>query len=167
MKPGDHIYVDRGAYTHHGICITSRKIIHFNGRPFQDNKDSVICYTTPQKFAGNKEIQVKDHGDRPSLSYSKAVERAKSLLGKNRYNLIDHNCEHFASWCVTGKSDSGQIGMWANIAASIGVTAVLGVVVVPLIPAGAVGMIVLSAVGVSLIVVRNLTNATVRKGKDF
>lgn len=37
------------------------------------------------------------------------VERAKSRLGENQYDIAMNNCEHFAFWCKTGLSDSHQV----------------------------------------------------------
>jgi hypothetical protein len=43
------------------------------------------------------------------------VERARSRLGENKYNLVFNNCEHFAIWCKTGISESKQV----NVALSL------------------------------------------------
>ncbi len=37
------------------------------------------------------------------------VHRAYSHIGDNDYNLITHNCEHFAIYCKTGIYDSKQV----------------------------------------------------------
>jgi hypothetical protein len=37
------------------------------------------------------------------------INRAMSRLGEQKYNLLFNNCEHFATWCKTGVSDSKQI----------------------------------------------------------
>jgi hypothetical protein len=37
------------------------------------------------------------------------VDRAMSRLGERQYNLLFNNCEHFASWCKIGISQSKQI----------------------------------------------------------
>jgi hypothetical protein len=42
-------------------------------------------------------------------SPAETVERAKSRIGENRYNLVTNNCEHFAIWCKTGVSESHQV----------------------------------------------------------
>ena len=48
--------------------------------------------------------------------YSKdeTVERAKSKLGEERYNLMVNNCEHFAIWCKTNVAESYQIEFIIN-----------------------------------------------------
>ena len=42
-------------------------------------------------------------------SPEETVRRAESKLGKQGYNLLWHNCEHFALWCKTGICESRQI----------------------------------------------------------
>lgn len=42
-------------------------------------------------------------------SPEETVQRAKSRLGENSYNLVTNNCEHFAIWCKTGVSKSTQV----------------------------------------------------------
>ena len=42
-------------------------------------------------------------------SPEKTVERAESRLGERAYNIATNNCEHFATWCKTGKSESSQV----------------------------------------------------------
>lgn len=50
-------------------------------------------------------ISVKDLDFSPDA----VVSRAESRLGEKRFNLFFNNCEHFASWCATGISNSEQI----------------------------------------------------------
>lgn len=42
-------------------------------------------------------------------SPDETIERARSRLGENKYNLAFNNCEHFAIWCKTGISESHQM----------------------------------------------------------
>jgi hypothetical protein len=53
----------------------------------------------------------------PLTVYSpeETVNRARSRLGENRYNLVFNNCEHFALWCKTGISESGQVNAAAKL----------------------------------------------------
>ena len=50
------------------------------------------------------------------------------MLGQPGYDLIFNNCEHFATWCVTGEHCSAQV---ENAASSAGVASV-GVIVPPI-----------------------------------
>lgn len=48
-------------------------------------------------------------GDYKLYSPEETITRAKSQLGKEGYNLIVNNCEHFAVWCKTGVHESHQV----------------------------------------------------------
>lgn len=37
------------------------------------------------------------------------MRRAESRLGEFAFDLVFNNCEHFATWCKTGISNSDQI----------------------------------------------------------
>lgn len=143
MAKGDHIYVVRrgGLYSHHGIDCGDNRIIHFNGDNFLA---SSIHETTPEKFARDDEILVRDYTEfyaksenpgKPKLgdfagnfyalmdkarglrteagqldtSPDAVVARAESRLGETGFNLGLNNCEHFATWCKTGTSNSKQV----------------------------------------------------------
>mmetsp|Transcript_57604 Transcript_57604/g.136966 ORF Transcript_57604/g.136966 Transcript_57604/m.136966 type:complete len:418 (-) Transcript_57604:160-1413(-) len=48
-----------------------------------------------------------------------ALERARSRIGEEEYNIVTNNCEHFATWCLGGSGRSMQV--WshgANLATS-------------------------------------------------
>jgi predicted ATPase len=47
------------------------------------------------------------------------VERARSRLGEDKYNLVFNNCEHFAVWCKTGVSESSQVSSVLSLLAAI------------------------------------------------
>jgi len=109
MAKGDRIYVYRnlwhkdGLYQHHGIDCGDGTVIHYR------KPSEIIERTSIETFSrGNRVYVVQyDHG----FSYipDVVVERAESRLGEHKYNLLFNNCEHFASWCKTGISDSKQI----------------------------------------------------------
>jgi hypothetical protein len=45
------------------------------------------------------------------------VARALSKLDSDDYSLFSNNCEHFATWCVTGDAHSKQVGIvkWSGL----------------------------------------------------
>ena len=43
------------------------------------------------------------------FSPEETVKRARKEIRKGEYNLVVHNCEHFALWCKTGVYDSQQV----------------------------------------------------------
>ena len=74
-----------------------------------------------------------------TLPRDEIVEKARYYL-KNpeewgEYNLVFNNCEHFATYCATGKKKSGQIqkavaAVAIGVAVGIGVTVAVGVGVI-------------------------------------
>ena len=54
---------------------------------------------------------------------SEVLKKARSKLGENEYNPISNNCEHFASWCKTGKPESLQIWTLLQITGKGGLVA--------------------------------------------
>lgn len=47
------------------------------------------------------------------FSADAVIARAESRLGERRFDLVLNNCEHFASWCKTGLSESRQVeALW-------------------------------------------------------
>ena len=48
-------------------------------------------------------------------SPQETVERARSCIGQRGYDLLTHNCEHFAIWCKTGVEKSEQVNEMLNI----------------------------------------------------
>jgi hypothetical protein len=48
-----------------------------------------------------------DHTDASPAGVT--VRRAMSRLGEQNYNLLFNNCEHFATWCKTGRHRSVQV----------------------------------------------------------
>jgi len=58
----------------------------------------------------------------------KAVQKAKSLLGEKKYNLVWNNCEHFAVFCRYNYRASGQVQGWGTVV----VASIVLVLTVPL-----------------------------------
>ena len=118
LSPGDHVVVNRGYYTHHGIYIGNNKLIHYSGEP---GTNGIVCEVSLKTFAKNNSFWVEKHTH--GYPPSEITQRAKSRLGENEYNLIFNNCEHFCHWCCTGTAKSKQVnavlilgisGLWLN-----------------------------------------------------
>lgn len=107
MARGDQIYVMRqwmnlqGVYEHHGIDCGDGTVIHYR------KPSETIEQTTIETFTRGGKIYLLQY----AVCYiaDTAISRAKSRLGEHQYNLLYNNCEHFATWCKTGKSQSLQI----------------------------------------------------------
>lgn len=120
MAYGDHIYVNYGVYTHHGIDCGDGTVIHLSKEKGRIRRDPI------HSFAGGNSIYVKQC--KHSYSPEQVVQRAKSKLGETGYNLGLNNCEHFASWCHSGRHHSKQVGNVVEPAAAAGIGAALGAI---------------------------------------
>lgn len=109
MVKGDRIYVYRnlgqldGLYQHHGIDCGDGTVIHYR------KPSEIIERTSLETFSKGNPIYVTEYGDGFGYIPDVVLERAESRLGEKKYNFLFNNCEHFASWCKTGVSESQQI----------------------------------------------------------
>ncbi len=122
MELGDHVYVERGLYTHHGVDIGDGWVIHFSSADGTKSGAS-ICRARIEVFAGDATVRVQPYGTR--FGAEQAAERARSMLGQSGYHLFSNNCEHFATWCVAGEHSSAQVEAVASGAGLVGVGAVV------------------------------------------
>ena len=131
---GDHVYVRRVGYTHHGVEVDDGMVIHFTGTP-GSKRGATIRREALEVFRSGGVVEVRRYEQR--LDPEMVVERAESKLGQSGYNLYANNCEHFARWCVTGDHKSSQVnavnatgGVVATTAAAaaggVGVVAAVG-----------------------------------------
>lgn len=109
MALGDQIYVYRpllnlqGVYQHHGIDCGDGTVIHYR------KPSEIIERTSIDTFSLGNKIYKRDYLDGFYFIAMVVVNRAISRLGEKKYNLLFNNCEHFATWCKTGISESQQI----------------------------------------------------------
>jgi hypothetical protein len=103
---GDHIFVKRVGYVHHGVEVDDGMVVHFTGTP--GNKRGAAIKREPiEVFRCGGVVHVRRYDQR--LEPDEVVSRAESKLGQSGYNLYANNCEHFARWCVTGHHKSSQV----------------------------------------------------------
>ncbi|MGF1590811.1 MAG: lecithin retinol acyltransferase family protein [Pleurocapsa sp.] len=109
MAKGDCIYVYRNLgqlqalYKHYGIDCGDGTVIHYR------KPSEIIERTSYAEFARGNPVYVAEYSNGFGYIPDVVVERAKSRVGENDYNLLFNNCEHFTSWCKTGISDSKQV----------------------------------------------------------
>lgn len=128
MAKGDHLYVSRGSYFHHGIDCGDGTVIHYR-------EGESITRSSEAFFALGETIRVKPYHNSDSAAL--VLERAASRLGERDYHLVFNNCEHFAAWCKTGKHRSHQV---ENVAAATAIGGALlgGIFVAPALAAAGV-----------------------------
>jgi hypothetical protein len=108
MARGDQIYVYReflnsnGVYEHHGIDCGDGSVIHY-----RKLETAEVQRTAIETFSQNNRLYLRQYPQ--SFIADVVVDRAMSRLGERQYNLLFNNCEHFASWCKIGISQSKQI----------------------------------------------------------
>lgn len=135
LKPGDHISFFREiGYYHHAIVfeVTNDElvIIHFNN-PEQPLMGIVVSFSmqNPSGKGGGsivkdpyskeslkkrkQKIYLYEYDEKDCSSRGEVIERAEQAMSGEipwePYNLLDNNCEHFATWCKTGKKRSKQV----------------------------------------------------------
>ncbi len=84
-------------------CCVAGGVIHYR------KPSEIIEITSFETFSRGNPVYVREYPDGFCYIGDVAVNRAMSRLGENKYNLILNNCEHFATWCKTGVSESKQI----------------------------------------------------------
>ncbi|VDI74790.1 Hypothetical predicted protein [Mytilus galloprovincialis] len=129
--PGDHIILRRSFYYHHAILVGVLQ-------PDEDNIDQIeldlihqtnsiigavcacVCRRTLAELKRKtlivnlKEVMVCRYWGRiQPKNHETVVRRAKGASEGDKeefqYDIVNNNCEHFASWCVTGRRLSIQI----------------------------------------------------------
>ena len=103
---GDHIYVKRLLYSHHGIYAGDGSVIHYTGEE-KEKKDPVVSETDIEDFLKGGKLKRRNY--RKRLPFSETLSLAKKHLADNSYSLTLNNCEHFATYCATGKKRSRQV----------------------------------------------------------
>jgi hypothetical protein len=107
LKHGDHIYVKRSGrlYSHHGIYTGERTVIHYKGEE-KEKKDPMVTETSLTGFLKGGKLKRRDYKKRFPLSDTLRI--AREQLSIRDYSLAFNNCEHFATFCATGKKKSKQ-----------------------------------------------------------
>lgn len=106
---GDQLLVYRdfwqmeGIYQHHGIDCGDGSVIHYR------KPSEIVERTSFTTFSKGNVVTVKEYIKGFCYIPEVVVARAESRLGEDKYSLLFNNCEHFATWCKTGISDSKQV----------------------------------------------------------
>ncbi|MGB3193097.1 MAG: lecithin retinol acyltransferase family protein [Limnoraphis sp.] len=141
MAKGDHIYVDKGLFDHHGIDCGDGTVIHYSGS-IKGGMNKIIR-VSKSTFAKGKQIRTKIY--QKKYSPDEIVNRAERRLKKSHtegYDVLFNNCEHFAYDCTTGEPDSWQvINAGAGVAGFGAAGAVLGTATTQVAAGGILGLV--------------------------
>lgn len=122
LLPGDHVWVNRGIYNHHGIYVGDGMFVHkvagasalatasLSKAVSVLNAGGGLIHTGFEGFAPDplEPLHVVQYPE--CFHPQDTVELAFSCLKiRDLYRLMDANCEHFATWCKTGRKESGQV----------------------------------------------------------
>jgi hypothetical protein len=121
MARGDHLRVFRKGYWHHGIDCGDGTVIHYTGELF-DRANAAVRRTTMEQFAKGGRARVVKSAS--SFDVEAIMSRAASRLEEMRYSTVLNNCEHFVSWCRTGRRESKQVRRAITAATTLAVAAV-------------------------------------------
>ena len=114
----NHVAVYRGLYWHHGVDLGDGTVVQFSGEPKRIADASVIRTSMAQFLEGGQPVVVP-YAER--FDDVTAARRALAHLGQRGYDLLNNNCEHFASWVMTGHGRSWQADNAREIGRQIGV----------------------------------------------
>ena len=114
LEVGDQICVPRwgGLFYHHGVYVGANKVLHFAGNPWTgmglSTSACMVKIDTLPNFVGNASKKYKIYVVNRAGSKQKGTD-FESHTGTMSYNVLENNCEHFASRVSTGRSHSLQI----------------------------------------------------------
>lgn len=119
LNLGDHLAVQRLGYSHHGLYVGDRQVIHYQGPFANDDRTGQIVLCSLDDFHSEQPLQVLSHPSRP-FSPEECVARAFSRLGEQDYHLLFNNCEHFVQWCIEDRHSSPQVNQATTALAATG-----------------------------------------------
>ncbi len=99
------------------------RIVHF-GEPGKDAPHTAIRITDMEDFLKGGRPIVVSYAEDQVLDPEESVSLALTEVGEKGYSLAFNNCEHFATYCKTGRKDSRQV--WR---AALGLSATAAAVV--------------------------------------
>lgn len=118
VHPGDILVVERRdkLYFHYAVYVGNGRIIHY-ASDTGDWGEHIYIHEAPLKEFTHDIPVIKictfpEDSTLPGYhlySAEETVERARSRLGEEKYDLFFNNCEHFAIWCKTNISNCRQI----------------------------------------------------------
>uniref|UniRef100_A0A3B5LYJ4 LRAT domain-containing protein n=1 Tax=Xiphophorus couchianus TaxID=32473 RepID=A0A3B5LYJ4_9TELE len=140
-KPGDLIEIFRNVYEHWAVYVGDGYVVHLLGPDGESSpnwlgknnilKQKLLEVVSSDEWHINNNM---DQEKQPRPAHV-IVEQANKLVGTTRsYNVVDYNCEHFATELRYGAAESQQVQDALKIGLGVtGVSLALGVVIVALL----------------------------------
>lgn len=95
--------------SHHGIYVGNGQVIHYAGLA-NGLQAGPVKISPLEDFVGNHGYKVREYKTR-TYSREDSVDRARTRIGEDLYHPFLNNCEHFVTWCITGKTRSTQVDL--------------------------------------------------------
>ena len=135
---GDHIKVRRalGIYSHHGVYIGNNNVLHLTGDPKRGlpvlswgEGMANVKIQSIQEFENGTESLIVKKAMESQFDKSLFLQMVQNIIDKDEeYNLVTHNCEHFANEITEDQTKSGQIQSALYAGTIGGVSAMAGLV---------------------------------------
>lgn len=116
MAKGDHIQVPQYlVLTHDGIDCGNGRVVEYS------KETGCIREISMAQFANGRAVSfVRYDANSPDVfDADEVVRRARSRVNERNYDLFGNNCEHFATWCKTGRHCSRQVDGATSIASAV------------------------------------------------
>lgn len=115
MARGERVQVERRiagttiGYMHHGVDLGDGTVVHARPDDFRNPfGGGRVVRTTFEEFAGGGKVRTVSE-PQATLSVEETARRAEAEVGRSGYCPVVDNCEHFATWCATGRRSSRQV----------------------------------------------------------
>lgn len=103
---GSHLVTSRTFYSHHGIYVGGGRVIHYSGYAHGLRRGPVEEVSL-ERFADGHGVRLRQDGR--CFDGREVVERARSRLGEDSYDILRNNCEHFCTWALRNETRSRQV----------------------------------------------------------
>ncbi len=126
MARGDRLEVEHGivgstlTYLHHGIDVGDGSVVHARPDDFRNPfGGGRVVRTSLAEFAEGRTVRVR-YEPPAAFPPEEVADRALAHVDRAGYHLVVDNCEHFATWCATGRRESRQVDIvLGRVAASV------------------------------------------------
>src|SRR5512147_1308372 len=109
LRIGDHLVSPRQFTSHHGIYVGNGQVVHYAGLAI-GLQAGPVKVSSVEEFLAHHSYTVREYKTR-TYSREESVERARARIGEDLYHPAFNNCEHFVTWCITGKTRSTQVDL--------------------------------------------------------